>query len=258
MPTIKQLLTGALTEIRVARAGDAPSPDDLDLMLLLFNELLDEWNAKGQAAYTATVSDFVLTPGLNPHTIGPAASGPAGANPSFVVATARPVELIAAQLNLGGSPAAYLPIDLIDQARYRALSVPGLPQTLPTKLFYGPDWTDPTNLGTGYGTCYFWGVPQSALTVRLWYRLLLALVADTTLNVSYPMGYLSALRLTLAERAAPSFGQVIAKSTSDAARRARATIFGNNDDASYIATADAGLSSGGDRSAFNYANRSFR
>lgn len=257
MPTIKDLLTGVLTEIRVARAGDVPSPEDMDLVLFVVNELLDEWNADQRAAYTQTFSDFTLTPALNPHTIGPAGSGPAGANPTFVVATARPVAITAAQLNLGGAPAVYTPIEVIDDAAYRALPIPGLAQTIPTKLLYSPDWTDPMNLGTGYGAIYFWGVPQTAYTVRLWYRFLLAQITDTTLNVSWPQGYRSALRLTAAERAASMFGQLVAPTTTEAARLARERVFGNNDDDVRIATADAGLGGSSGLSTFNYSNRSW-
>lgn len=257
MPTVNQFLTLALKEIRVARAGDVPSPDDMDDALLIFNELLDEWNADARAAYTQTYSDFTLTPALNPHTIGPAASGPGGTNPTFVVTTGRPTRILAAQLNLGGSPAVYRKIDVIDDAQYRSLPIPGLAQTIPTKLYYSADWLDPNNLGTGYGQCFFWGVPQTAYGVRLWYEFLLSQVTDLTLNCSWPQAYQSALRRTLAERLAPMFGQVASPETKEAARIARELVFGNNDDEPTIDTADAGLGRGGDPMGFNYKSRSW-
>lgn len=258
MPTLTQFLTLALKEIRVARAGDVPSPDDMADALLIFNELLDEWNADARAAYTQTFGDFTLVPNLNPHLIGPAGSAAGNTDPTFVVPTARPTKIIAAQLNLGGgAPQPYVPIAVIDDAEYRRLTVPGLQQILPTQVYYSADWIDPNNTGTGYGQLYFWGVPQSAYTVRLWYEFLLAQITDLTLNCSWPVGYQAALRLTLAERLAPMFGQIIAPQTAESARLARERVFGNNDDDPRIATADAGLGGGGHPLGFNYASRTW-
>lgn len=255
--TITRLLTGVLKEIRVARAGDVPSPDDMDDVLQIFNEVLDEWNADRRAAYNLTFTDFTLVPNLSPHTIGPAASGPAGANPTFVVVQ-RPVTLEAAQLNMGGSPAVFRGINVRDDAWYQQQPMPGLTQSVPTDVYYSDDWTDPTNLGSGYGALYFFGVPNTAYGVRLWMRVLLAQVTDLTLNLSLPQGYQAALRLTVSERAAAWFGQVVAPSTAEAARIARERVFGNNDPVPSIATADAGLRMGGSQpNGFNWMNRSF-
>lgn len=254
--TITDLLTGSLKEIRIARAGDVPSPDELSDMLQLFNELLDEWNSDTRAVYNTDFADFTLVPNLSPHTIGPAGSGPANTNPTFVVAF-RPVSLVGAQLNLGGTPGVYVRLWVRDDAWYRRQPLPGLTQTVPTDVYYSPDWNDPNNTGSGYGSLYFFGVPQTAYGVRLWTKHQLSQIADPTLNLSVPQGWRAALRLTLAERAAPSFGQQLSMATTESARLARERIFGNDDEACSIATADAGLGRSEQRSAFNYANRSF-
>lgn len=257
--TYNDLLTGALKEIRVARAGDVPSPDDLADALLVFNELLDEWNSDNRALYNTDFQDFTLTPALSPHTIGPSGSGPASTDPTFVV-TYRPVALLGAELNLGGSPAVFRTINVRDDAWYKHQPIPALSQVVPTDAYYSPDWTDPNGLGTGYGSIYFWGVPSAAYGVRLWLRHQIAQITDPTLTFSLPQGYRAALRLSLAERLASWFGQIVAPSTSEAARLARERVFGNNDPNPQIATADAGLNFGSDLrngGNFNYGNRSF-
>jgi hypothetical protein len=245
MPTHKDLIVGALKENRAARAGDVPSADLVEDGRLLYNELLDEWNADRRAVYCERYFDFTLVPALSPHTIGPTGSGPAGANPTFVV-TLRPVSLKYAALNLGGSPAVYVPIRVRDDAWYARKGLPDLTTSIPSDVYYAPDWQDPENLGTGYGSLYFYGVPDTAYDVRLWMRGLLASIEsdDLTDNFSAPQGYYAALRLTLAERWAPSLGQQTSPQTTENARIARERIFGNNDDEPRIATADAGLGDG--------------
>jgi hypothetical protein len=91
--TVTAFLTAALAEIRIARAGDVPSPDDLDLALTIFNELLDAWNADQRALYSTDMLTFPLTPNLQPHTIGLTAD-----SPSFVVTTGRPTAIRRANL----------------------------------------------------------------------------------------------------------------------------------------------------------------
>ena len=76
MPTITDLVTGALIAIRAARAGYVPAPEDLDLGATVLNELLNVWNADDRAAYSVTFSDFTLTPNLSPHTHADAACYP--------------------------------------------------------------------------------------------------------------------------------------------------------------------------------------
>src|ERR1019366_5122007 len=253
--SVGTFLAGVLKEIRVSRPGGTLAPEDQDDLLYLFNELLDEWNADDRCAYTTNFPDFVLVPNLNPHTIGPAGSVAGPADPTFVVSQ-RPVDIKAAQLNLGGTPAVYRDINIRDDAWYQANTIPGLTQTVPTDLYYSPDWNDPNGLGTGYGSIYFWGVPQTAYGVRLWMVTILAQVTATSV-FSLPPAYRSALRLTLAERAAPWFGQLVAPSTTQAAREARDRVFSNNDDPPYLATADAGIPHEGrsHRNGFNWLNR---
>src|SRR3989442_1448791 len=212
MPTIGDLVTDALIENRVVRGGDVINSDDMTYGLTNLNRLLDLWNADRRAVYNESFADYTLTSSLSPHTIG--------SGGTFNV-TQRPVSLEAAALNLGGSPAVYAPITVRDDVWYASLSMPGLTSPFPTDVYYSPDWP--------LGKLYFWPVPTTAYGVRLWTRALLASVAQTD-TFSLPPGYQDALTLTLAERLAPGFGQTASAATTQVARHARATVFGNNDD----------------------------
>lgn len=249
MRTITDLITGALVKIRAARAGDVPSPEDLQLGLDGLNELLDLWNLDDRAAYSTTPSDFTLVANRSPHTIGPSGSKAGPADPDFVV-TQRPVAIRYAAVNIGSN--VYREIRVRDAIWYQRQTMPALTLTFPTDLYYAPDWTDPNGLGTGYGNVYFWGVPTSAYTVRLWLRVLLAQVAigDT---FSLPQGYYRALKLTLAESIAEDFGQAVSPTLAMQAREARDAVFGNNVTVPRIRTSDVrtrGQSSGSRLSSF--------
>lgn len=237
--TIGDLVTSALTEIRVARAGDVVNGDDMAFGVAVLNRLLNLWNADRRRVYGDTFADYTLTPNLSPHTIGPGGT--------FVV-TQRPVRLDAAALNVGGSPAAYTPITVREADWYARQSVPALTSSLPTDVYYDPAWP--------LGKLYFWPVPTTASSVRLWTRVLLASVAQAD-DFSLPPGYQAALELTLAEELGPAFGQTVAASTALRARQARATVFSDHDDTPRLVTADAGIPcSGGAGGRFNYRTRS--
>lgn len=237
MPTIGDLVTSALTEIRVARAGEAVSPDDMATGIYVFNRLLNLWNANRRAVYAELFADYTLTPSLSPHTIGPGGT--------FNV-TQRPVSVEAVAISIGGSPAAFTPIPVRDAAWYARQPVPALTSVLPTDVYYSPEWP--------LGKLYFWGIPTAAYTVRLWTRQLLASVAQTD-DFALPPGYQAACELTLAEELAPSFGQKVSDSTERRAREARALVFGDNDDVPLLTTCDAGLGIGRGGGGFNWRTR---
>lgn len=255
--TIGDLITGALSKVRAARAGDLIAPEDMQLGLDVLNELLDFWNADDRAAYSVNPFDFTLTPNHSPHTIGVAASAAGNTNPDFVVTGTRPAELKFAALNLGGNPAAYTRIHVRDDAWYQRQPIPALTNTLPTDVFYSPDWSDPNATGLAYGSVYFWGIPSIAYGVRLWLKVLLAQVVQGD-TFSLPPAYYHALKLTLAEWIAEDFGQPISPNLERQAREARDVVFGANVSVPRVHSRDAGMPRGArGGGSFNYGSRSF-
>ena len=225
MPTISELITQSFVEIRSARAGEALSPENMALGLYLYNRRLDSWNANGRAVYSEVFNDsLTLTPALSPHTIGSSGT---------LTVSVRPTRLLALQINLGSS--VFVDVNVRDAAWYSHQSTPAISESVPTDVYYQPNWPN--------GNLYFYGVPSTAYAVRIWYETILASVIQTD-TFAMPPGYQEALELTVAEDLAGSMGQPIASDLERRARKARAVIFDNNDQTPRIVTADAGLATG--------------
>lgn len=232
---VDAFLTLALSEIRIARGGDVVSPDDMAQALALFNEYLDALNADGRALFTTAIPSFTLTANLQPHTIGLT-----GNTPTFTVTIGRPVRILAANLILANNIRSALRIR--DRQWWMSLRAPAITSSVPRDLYYAPDWPN--------GSIYLWPVPITAYGIELQTETLLAQVAATD-SLDLPMGYQQALRLTLAELMAPSFGQKPSDATIVNGREARARVWGNNDVIPTLNTRDAGMP-GGDGGYFDY------
>lgn len=249
--SVNDFLTAALVEIRVARGGDVASPDDMDLALTLFNELLDAWNADARAVYNRTFTTFTLTANLQPHTIGLAAN-----TPTFTVTIARPTKVLNANLILSNNIRVpfILPNGergILNDDQWNAITAGAaagqavtITASVPRYLYYSSGWPN--------GSIYLWPVPSTAYGLELETDTLLAAVelADT---LDLPPGYQQALRLTLAETLCGAFGQNTPPSLMTRAKQARDRIFGVNDQIPDLDTRDAGMPSGGSRRGrFNY------
>jgi hypothetical protein len=228
---VTDLLFGALAEIRVARAGDGLTPEDQALALSLLNEYLDQLNAQGRALYATMQSSFTLTPNHQPHTIGLAANAP-----DFAVTVGRPAAILKANLILTGS--IRRPIDVRDEEWWMTLRAPAITSSIPMDLVYNPAWPN--------GEIKLWPVPTTAYGIELWIQTLLGSLSDTD-TFDLPFGYQAALRLTLAELCAPSFGRTVSEETKSKARDARGAAWGTNDAVPNISTRDGGMPSGGGR-----------
>lgn len=241
---VSAFIAAALAEIRAVGAGDDPTPEDAALALVLFNELLDALNADRRAVFNEDLSTFTLTPALQPHTIGPSGA-------TFTVTTNRPETIDAANIVITSpTPAVRIPLNLRDDEWWMTTRVQGVTSSIPTDLWYDPDWPN--------GNIYLWPVPSAAYGLELMRRTVLAQVtASTTLTL--PPGYQMALRLTLAEICAPSFGVTVSPSTMRRARDARATVWSANDSIPRIQNDAAGLTGGmGSRGNWDYRTGGFR
>ena len=138
-----------------------------------------------------------------------------------------------ASINTGND--AHTMINVRDATWYGQQSSPAISESVPTDVYYKPDWP--------LGRMYFFGVPSTAYGTRIWYETILASVAQVD-TFAMPPGYQEALELTVAEDVAESLGQSVSAKLAQRAREARAIIFGNNDREPRICTADAGLNFG--------------
>lgn len=240
--TKRDILTEVAVKLGVLDPGDTLQGRETGTLSNVFDRVLDNWNAERQAVYASLKLSFTLTIGLSPHTIG--ASG------GTWTTTQRPVSIDAANLVINTvSPTVRVPLTMRDAQWYAGVSVPAIQTSVPTDLYYQPDWP--------LGKCFFYGVPDAAYGVELWTRMVLsALGLDDSFDM--PPGYRSAIVLTCAEEAAEDMAKELSPRTEQLAAKARARIFGNNTAAPRIRTRDAGMP-GRSRGAsnFNYLSRSF-
>lgn len=242
MATIQDaLITPSLRDLNIVGAVDAPEAEDSDLALYWLNVILDAWNADLKAVYTETFADFVFTPNLSPHTIGPTGA---------TWTAARPVSLEWASVGFNNvTPELFTPIDVRDYNWYKSQPVPAMTMTFPTDVYYQADYPN--------GKLYFYGVPTVAYACRLWYRTVLAAVTLAT-TLALPPGYQQALLRTLEEALLIAFKQPPRQDIKDAARAARALVFENNIVIPRVRTQDSGMPSprlGGGN--FDWRSRTF-
>ncbi len=220
--TIADLLAEALEELGVLAPGESPSDEDSETALRRLNRLLDAWNADHRAIYVNTPATYVLTPSLQPHTIGSSGA-------TFTV-TSRPVSIEAANIVVDGIR--HTPLKLRDESWWMGLSDPTLTGEIPSDLNYRESWPN--------GALYLWPVPTSAHTLELLTRGLLSAVAMSD-TFTMPPGYHEAVVLTLAEKLAVPFERQVSPDLRQDARTARARVFGANDPDVRITLADAGM-----------------
>jgi hypothetical protein len=229
---VNQIVRLALSEIRVARAGDVIRADDQDLAVLILNAYLESLANTPRAIYTESFNEYALTPLLQPHTIGPTGTW---------VVSRRPVELLSAALLVGTTRQTIN----IRTARWwdDNINTPDIRSSVPTDVYYAKKWPN--------GELNFWPVPSQARTVELQTSDLLSAV-DPAGDLNLPDGYTAAIYLTLAELCAPSFGRQVSPDTRQKAIEARALLWGSNDESVDVDTWDGGMPNSMGGGSFDY------
>lgn len=229
---VQNILYIAFREARILlRPQAANSKNELQDGLLFLNQLVDQWSARGCYAWTTTFLTYpALTPGYNPVRIGP------NLVPPDFAATPRPVRLQSAQLILNTSnPVVTLPINLRDAAWYAAQTVKTIQTSVPTDLYYEPDFPN--------GSLYFWPVPDFpyGVILEVWVQLQqFQTLCDCFIA---PPAYLASITLTLAEELSDIWGTQAPPNLARRAMKARDALQSNNNLAPRIKSADFGTMS---------------
>jgi hypothetical protein len=245
--TWSDLIRDALIEIGVQDPIETVDPNMQSLGLLRLNSILNQWNAKGEASYTATFPTYTTTASLSPHTIGPTSA--------TWSATQRPVDILGANRVLSsGTGLVRIPIAIRDAVWwFSQLSAPNIETGIPTDLYYAPTFPN--------GSIYFWPVPSEAYTVALMVRLILGDALDEDdlgTDIALPPGYYRAISLSLAEDLVTPLTVPMPQQLPSKATQARAVIFGVNTVSTRIRTRQSGVPRGAPSGAtFNWHSRSF-
>jgi hypothetical protein len=203
------------------------SVNELQDGLIFLNQQLDYWSARACYAWTTTFFTFTLTPGHQPHLIGPGLS-----SPDFAVPGQRPVHIASASLILPGAPSTDLPIAMRDNAWWANQRVKSMTTTVPTDLYYEPDVAN--------GQLWFWGVPTMPYGLRLETLITLQQFQALTDCFIAPQAYLAAITLTLAEELSDIWGTQAPPNLARRAMKARDALQSNNFLPPRIASADWG------------------
>jgi hypothetical protein len=217
----------AFREARILkRPQGRNSANELADGLIFLNQQIDYWAARGCYAWTTTFQVFTLTPGHQPHLIGPGLAAP-----DFALSP-RPVRIVSASLILPGSPSTDLPMAIRDNAWWANQRVKSMTTTVPTDLYYEPDVAN--------GQLWFWGVPTMPYGLRLETLITLQQFQSLTDCFIAPQAYLAAVTLTLAEELVDLWGTDMPVNLARRAMKARDALQSNNNLAPRIASADWG------------------
>lgn len=230
--TALEVVAAAMQELNVLAQGEVPTSGDADFCLKKLNRMIDEWAGQERYVYNKSFTSYVLTPNLQPHTIGPTGA-------TFTVAQ-RPVKIENANLVLNTSvPSTNVPLNIRDDDWWAKVRVPGVTSTVPTDLYYSPDWPN--------GSLFLWPVPTFAYGLQLETWGILSQLATLQTVMNLPPGYANAVICSLAERIASGFGAQPSGTLVMEAKNARNAIQGNNLSSPRAMTLDAGMPDRGSR-----------
>jgi hypothetical protein len=187
--TALDLITSSLRLINVAAAGESVPLDTANDSLMVFNQMLDAWNAERLAVYTTRADDYPLT-NKQSFTYGPGGD----------FNTDRPANIDAMSVIILTNPAnpVELPIELYSvQDWQNKIPVKSTTSAFPLVCYDSGDFP--------LRTLNFWPIPTDANNVRIYSWQALGAPADISSSVSFPPGYAEAFRYNLAVRLGAEF-----------------------------------------------------
>jgi hypothetical protein len=227
--TCRDLLYIAFREARILQRPQAVNSDnELADGMIFLNQQINYWAARSCYAYTTTFVTYTLTPGHQPHLIGPGLTAP-----DFDV-NLRPTTIQSASVILTDTKTD-IPINLRDNAWWAANRVKSIQSNIPTDLYYETDYPN--------GQLWFWPVPNFAYGVRLEGNVVLQEFSTLDDCFIAPQAYRAAVTLTLAEELCDIWGTPTPPNLPRRAMKARDALQSNNNLPPRISSADWGTRS---------------
>lgn len=188
--TQSDLITAALIEIGVVAPGETASAQDLATASTILQHMMDAWQAERLYIFALARQVFIPAALKQTYTLG--------LTGDFNVARPAKIERYAI-LNLANvAQPVELPLDSLTAAQWAAIPVKNVPSAFPSKV-----WDDQQyplrNLN-------YWPVPTTNIQFIIYNWVALTTWPDLFSDITFPPGYLEALRYALAIRLAPAYG----------------------------------------------------
>lgn len=206
--TAQELIKASLRLIGAIATGETPSDAEIQDGLEAMNIMLGSWSDEGLMVHVITEDTHTLVSGTASYTIG--SSGD--------IDQKRPINIVSAFTRQG---ALDVPLRIRGQAEYNQISQKADTGT-PSLLYYNPGWDT--------GTIYLAPTPGSGLTLYLYSLKAFAakgggdLVTTITSTVSFPPGYIRAIKYNLAIELAPEYGKSVSPEVGMGASESKSTV----------------------------------
>ena len=186
------LIASSLRLIGVLASGETPSGQEQLDGLLILQQMMDSWQAERLNIYTININEFPLVPGTQTYTLGTGGT----------LNMARPAKIERMSVVWLANPAQplELPLDMVTDGGWQAVPIKLISSTLPTIVY--DDGAFP------FRNLSFWPIPTIVDNVRI-YSWSPLTTFDLVTDITFPPGYLKAIRYALAVDLAPEFGSAV-------------------------------------------------
>lgn len=203
-----------------------------------------QFNVTGGIIVSATATQFQianggpvvgLTPVLNGQAIY--STPPVDQFPNYLTAQQRPEKIVDANIILNNlNPIVKCPLRIRDKDWWIANSIPSVPTSIPTDLYYEPGFVN--------GNIYLWPLQNVnyGLELEVWTNL--SQFTSLTQQFWLPQGYEDAVTYGLAVAMAPSYGRPLDSTLSMLASNAKGKIQLRNSQSPKLSTRDSGIPRG--------------
>jgi hypothetical protein len=228
MPTPREIIQDALTEINVLADGETMDASMAQLGLLRLQKLIEAWQADRLSIAVSPRVAFTLPSGTSTMTIGSGGD----------IDAARPDSID--RLNYivpASTPSVEVPLGKMTDQAYQGLSIKSLTSSLPT-LYY---FTRTVPLST----LFFWPTVTQDVSMALYYPT--GVQVPTTLDSTLvgPTGFREAILYALAKRLCRPFAKQITQDLLDDARESFAVMARPNNNPGVLSVDQALMPYGG-------------
>ncbi len=176
---VSELIASSMRLIGTLASGETPSNDESADVFAALNQMLDSWSTEQVNLYTVKSGSVILQNGVGSYNLNP-----------------RPVLIRAASMVTAQN--LRFPIDLVSAADFAGILERNQAAQIVRKAHC--DYAFPAS------TLAISPVPSAGGSIEYWYWAALTAFLTQQDQISFPPGYLQALRYNLAVQIAPEFG----------------------------------------------------